>query len=440
MPVMISERDDLALINVIFDYLEGKSNSRIKAALDEQCERGGIACKQRYEQILARMDSTRYNNYVLSILKVLSVPEDQDKRKMYLDSPNLYVLLKKLEPKYRHLTQLIHLIDEAKPSKSWAKPFLVTALMIAGSAVLLSFKKEYVTRLSLFAKKATVHFLYGLQRTLRLVKNTPLLGLLINGVALLWAWYQAFSDGLGLDHDKASKLFLKIVENTFPIISYLLCFFAGGVMTIPALSLFIIGSAIDAVGELYTFIRHELEQRFEPIPEGDTYYLETARLRVAILRKRDVSMLLINLVATGLITASVVVWCLFPPSWIITVSCVVFGWLVGMFKLLSTAHLKHTYANRMQTELNEVTISYPLQSDGLLPQPTVESSYAVMNRQLQQEVAALKRQVTQLEQQIAAPPIEHYIHVFVTVGQHNGSVAESPVIAVTTTSYGLDNH
>lgn len=429
--IFINEADDVVLVEIILNYLAGRPNSLIKGELADQCTRG-ISCKQRYEQIVPRTMTQimKYDDCVQSILDALSVPEE--KQASYKKSPNLYALLKKLEPKYRHLTYLIDLIDETKPTTSWAKPFLFTALATAGSAILLSFKKKYVAELSLLAKKATVHFLYGLQRTLRLVKNTPLLGILINGVALLWAWYQAFSDGLWLDHDKGSTLFLKTVENTFPIIGYLLCFFAAGVMTTPALSLFIIGSAIDAIGGLYSFVRHEIEQRLEPVPEGVTYPLETARARVAILRKRDLSMLLVNLVATGLITASVVVWCLFPPSWIITASCVAFGWLVGMFKLLSTAHLKQTYADSMQQNLKHLTEAFSSQANEHRQSPIVESSHASIIGQLEQEVEVLKQRVTRLEQplpHLTEPLPRLHINLFITVERENSIAEGIPIIS-----------
>ena len=383
MSVMIEEYDDIALVQVILDYLAGMENSLVKAQLSAQCERG-LACKERYEKMTARTLTQihSYEDCVRAILTALSVPER--KQQDYIKAPNLYVLLKKLQPTYRHLAHLIQLIDETKPPKSWAKPFFFTAVIIAGISLLLWFKAEYVERLSLFAKKAMVDLLYGLQKALRLVRNTPLLGLLVNGSALIWAWYRVFSDGLGLDHDKVSVLFLKTVENVFPIVGYLLCFFAGGVMTVPALSLFVVGSATDAVEGLYSFVKHELEQWFDPIPDGDTYYLKTARKRVEMLRERDLSLLAINLAATVLITASVVVWCLFPPSWIITIACVVCGWLVGMSKGFATTHLTQKYANQLQRNLKEITADYSDERNDPISSSPFISSYLLTSKRLGQ--------------------------------------------------------
>ena len=380
---MIEEYDDIALVQLILDYLAGMENSLVKAQLSAQCERG-LACKERYEKMTARTLTQiySYEDCVRAILNALSVPKE--KQQEYIKVPNLYVLLKKLQSKHRHLAHLVQLIDETKPPASWAKPFFFTAVIIAGISVLLWFKREYVERLSLFAKKAMVHLLYGLQRALRLVRNTPLLGLLVNGSALIWAWYRAFSDGLGLNHDKVSVLFLKTVENVFPIVGYLLCFFAGGVMTVPALSLFVVGSATDAVEGLYSFVKHEMEQWLEPIPAGDTYYLKTARERVATLRKRDLSVLAINLSATVLITASVVIWCLFPPSWIITVACVVCGWLVGMSKGFATAHLNQKYANQLQGNLKEITADCSDERNNPIPSSPFISSYLLTSKRLEQ--------------------------------------------------------
>jgi hypothetical protein len=383
MPIMIEEYDDVALVHVILYYLAGMENSLVKAHLSAQCERG-IACKERYEKMTARTLTQifSYEDCVRAILDELSVPKE--KQQEYINLPNLYVLLKKLQSKHRHLANLIHLIDETKPPRNLAKPFFFTAVILAGISVLLWFKAEYVERLSLFAKKAMFELLYGLQRALRLVRNTPLLGLLVNGSALIWAWYRAFSDGLGLDHDKAIVLFLKTVENVFPIVGYLLCFFAGGVMTVPALSLFVVGSATDAVEGLYSFVKHELEQWFDPIPDGDTCCLKTARKRVEMLRERDLSLLAINLAATVLITASVVMWCLFPPSWIITVACVVCGWLVGMSKGFAVAHLNQKYANQLQRNLKEITADCSDERNELISSSPLISSYLLTSKRLEQ--------------------------------------------------------
>lgn len=383
MAIMIEEYDDVALVQVILDYLAGMENSLVKAQLSAQCEQG-LACKERYEEMTARTLTQifSYEDCVRAILDALSVPKE--KQQEYIKLPNLYVLLKKLQSKHRHLAHLIHLIDETKPPRNLAKPFFFTAVILAGISVLLWFKAEYVERLSLFAKKAMFELLYGLQRALRLVRNTPLLGLLVNGSALIWAWYRAFSDGLGLDHDKASVLFLKTVENVFPIVGYLLCFFAGGVMTVPALSLFVVGSATDAIEGLYSFAKHELEQWFDPIPDGDTYYLKTARKRVEMLRERDLSVLAINLAATVLITASVVMWCLFPPSWIITVACVVCGWLVGMSKGFAVAHLNQKYANQLQRNLKEITADCFDERNELISSSPLISSYLLTSKRLEQ--------------------------------------------------------
>ena len=361
----INEHDDITLVKAILQYLAGQENAIIKATLLAQSDKYGIACKDRYEGIKKRtMTQThQYEDCVTTILNALSISSEQ--QTAYMEAPNLYVLLKKLQPKHRHLAHLIQLIDETKPSRSWAGPFFFAAVAIAGLATLLSFKKSYLVPLSSFAQKAMVNFLFGLERTLKLASNTPLLGLLSNGIALLWAWRQAFADGLELDHDKSSVLFMRTVEYVFPMIACLLCFFAAGVMTIPALSLFIVGSAIDAVEGIYSFAKHAIDRRYDPLPTGSSYYEKTSRARDKTLRDRDINVLLINLAATLLITASVVVWCLFPISWVITVSCVVCGWLVGMSKGFSISHINRSYANKLQRTLENITAEHSADNKGL---------------------------------------------------------------------------
>ena len=125
-------------------------------------------------------------------------------------------------------------------------------------------------------------------------------------------------------------------------------------MTPAAFALFFAGSAIDAVEGSYSFIKHEIELWLNPLPETDNYFHLTARMRIEILRSRDKVVLLTNVLATVLIMASVVIWCMFPPSWVITVSCVVCGWLVGMSKGFSIDYINDRYANKLQLNLHQI--------------------------------------------------------------------------------------
>ena len=350
----IKEKDDVALVQIIWDYLAGEEIRLIRDRLRRQCENYDIACKDRYEGIYDRnlTKTHQYEVCVDAILDALSVP--LAKKDHYKKAPNLYALLKKLEPDYRHLTYLIQSIDETNPPRRWAKSFFVAAIGVAGLTVLFWFKKNYVTRLAVIGEKVLAHFLYGLDKALMLVRNTPLLGLLYNGIALIWAWHQAFKDGFELEHDKLSVLFLRNVEHVFAIVGFLLCFFAGGVMTPAAFALFFVGSAIDAVEGAYSFIKHEIELWLDPPLDSEDYYGLTARMRVETLRSRDKVVLLTNILATALIMASVVIWCLFPPSWVITISCIVCGWLVGMSKGFSIDYINDRYANKMQRNLDQI--------------------------------------------------------------------------------------
>ena len=103
-----------------------------------------------------------------------------------------------------------------------------------------------------------------------------------------------------------------------------------------------------------------------------------------MLRERDLSLLAINLAATVLITASVVVWCLFPPSWIITIACVVCGWLVGMSKGFATTHLTQKYANQLQRNLKEITADYSDERNDPISSSPFISSYLLTSKRLGQ--------------------------------------------------------
>lgn len=283
------------------------------------------------------------------------VPPTSDLKQIqdYKKSPNLYTLLKKLAVKHRHLVDLIALIDEVKPAQNWGFYFIFAAGITAATSMLFHLK-ENIAIFKTWFETAWPILSRWFGSTVELLRKTPLMGIVFNIIPLVNAWFQAFSDEAGIDQNKFIKLLLKTLSHLLPIAGFILCYLAGATMTLPALALFVTGAIVDVVDSLYTVAMDEYYRWTNPLASGTEYYSRAAKARADNLYERGLLMFLINFTASVLMTASIIIWCMFPPSLMIALPCVIFGWCVGSAKHSLLAYTQKEYANALQSDLDYI--------------------------------------------------------------------------------------
>lgn len=287
---------------------------------------------------------------------------DVEQIEEYKKSPHLYALLKKLAVKHRHLTDLIDLIDEIKPAHNWGLYFIFAAGVTAGTSMLFHLKENIAIVKAWFdAIWPTLSRWLG--STVELLRKTPLVGIVLNIIPLVNAWLQTFYDEAGIDQHKLIKLGLKSMSHFLPIIGFVLCYLAGAAMTIPALTLFITGAIIDVFDSLHTVAKDEYDRRNNPLPSGTEYYSHAAKVRSNKLYERGLLSFLVNFIASLLTTVSVIIWCVFPPSLMIALPTVIFGWCLGMAKHSLLSHIKKEYTDILQRELQSICEKFKPQLD-----------------------------------------------------------------------------
>jgi hypothetical protein len=140
----------------------------------------------------------------------------------YYDSPNLYIALTRIKHKHRHLEQLIELINDVKPQRDWLR-YLLPAAVIAALAGAIYYLKEHIDILKAWFERTMPMVSQWLGKTVHIVRNTPLIGIVSNAIPLIYAWYRLlFVDTSRTDWDPAIKLFFKTIEHSFPIVGYVL--------------------------------------------------------------------------------------------------------------------------------------------------------------------------------------------------------------------------
>ncbi len=348
---------------------------------------GDITRHLFYKQIKELITTNTANRHVPATTDIEAIQD-------YQRSQNLYALLKKLKNKHRHLAHLVDLIDDTKPERNWGLYFTLAAFVTAVSGVLF-YLKENINSLKAWFDRILPLISQWLNNAINLLRSTPLVGILIHAIPLIQSWYRAITATSRADANKIAKLFFNTLEHTLPIAGYILCYLAAGTMTLPALSLFVIGSAIDVIETLYSVIVDASERHKNPLAPATEYYSATARARADNLYERDRYLFIINFVANIFSTATVLVWCAFPPSLMIALPCVVFGWLVGLAKQSLTSFVKDDFANTLQRELHTIHAQqYPEPNQTDTAQVNIERSTVALlteeNRALRQELAQQK--------------------------------------------------
>ena len=316
--------------------------------------------------------------------------------KTYDDSPNLYVALTRIKRKHRHLELFVESIHDVKPENYWM-PYLKYGAFIAAVAAAFYYLKEHINLFTGWFERTMPLVSQWLGQAANILKNMPLFGMAWQGAPLAYAWYRMlFIESPSTDWEQSIKLFFKTIEHGFPIIGYMLCYLAAGAMTVPAISMFIAGSAIEIVHSIYTVLRDEFEHSNNPPAPGTEYFSNTAKARAENLYERGWWVSLTQFIANILITTLAVILYVYPPSMVISVFCVVASGIVGLIKNATLDRIKSTYANALQQNIKHFDESYHAHHSN--PDVLVSNPYTCEleqeNRQLKQECQTVNERLS----------------------------------------------
>lgn len=349
----ITPEDDHELIRIIMAYLHGEKIETIKFQLKTRCNESDIACKHLYALITSNNKNIDYAETIRNILHELSEKQVD----IYLNAPNLYEALIKLSIQHPHLMYLITLIDKAKPARNWPLYFITAAGVSAATSFFFYLKENIVQVKAWYAQTFPVVNRW-LHNTVHLLTTTPLFGILSRLIPLIQSWYQAINDGSISHTSKLIKLGFNTITHSLPIMGYVLCYLAAGVMTVPAVALFITGASLEVIESLYTLIQNELERGKKNQIHAADYFSATTNARADNVQEWNRYKFLIQFVANLLLMASVVIWCVFPPSLVIAIPCMVFGWLVVLAKDTLLVRAEDEYADALQKNIREISTAH----------------------------------------------------------------------------------
>lgn len=308
----------------------------------------------------------------------------------YRSSDNLYEVLIKLENQYPWLSSFIDMVHQAKPPRNWVK-YTFLATFIASLTGFGIYLKANFPMVKAWYEKTFPIVSQLFHDTLYLLSKTPLIGVVSSSASLFMAWYRAIRNSYLRNKRKLIILFLKTLEHTLPLVGYLLTYFAGGLLTPAAMILFITGSGIEIVTSIFNLLYYSIKEAYYPLPPATEYFSACSQAWANSKRNENLYGSLIKIAFNLLTTSAVVVWCVFPPSLVIALSCVAFSAIATYCKNMIVTNIKNYYAKVFETERKDL-------HDYFSPNPRSKSE--LDNHKLKHQNEALREQNEKLQEKV----------------------------------------
>lgn len=372
---------------IVLDYLQGTPIDDIRVRLQSQCSQLGASCQSLYKSIqIDAINNLEIDNeeelglpqqeavlgeenadeehfptirLTSSILASLNIKKSNNPavqgtyEKVLSKSKNLYDVIKILSDDGHEQVEYLleELIKNIKPRRNWTLIFLLSSVVSAALGGLTYYHRQHLAAIGQWFSNTFPVVMNWLARTFSILRNIPLLGIIGNGLVLIWNWYNALSNGTAIPTRKFHNLLFKTLAASLTISAYTLSFLAAGTITISAAILFVLSSATKVLQGGYNWWKNS-----RPIRPDNTEEWEVLAQyeRAENLHQRSKYSALVNIGAAVFTTIAVGIWNLFPPSLIVTIFCVSFISLTTLteWSLLST--IRESAAYRLQTALEKI--------------------------------------------------------------------------------------
>lgn len=400
MPTTLINNQNEELKDIVVKYLQGEAIRIVKIRLAEVSESSGKNGNDLYKAMPIDRSCTN-DKFLTAILGSLNIkPTGNDSgeyERLIHKSKNFHELLLNLyHDGHHHVGYLLQLVDNTKPPRNWATIFILGTLLSGSLGIFGYFKKEYIDTALAWATETFPTVISWLGRTFSMLRNIPLLGIIYNSLGLLAYWYTTFRNGTTTTQYKLENLLFRTLTAGLVIAAYCLTYLAEGLLTVPAATLFVLGSSIDVIKGIYNYFQTSNALLSLPPREHEQNWEELAELeRAKNLSYRSLSSVWIKLAAAVLTTAAVVVWNFSPPNLIITVTSMAVISLISLTKRTLLAGIHESYAHRLQKSIRDGVMSD--KSPELTPQCAQAST---MLKDRENSLEQLRLQLEQKKQEL----------------------------------------
>ena len=348
------------LKEIVLYYLQGEDLSVVGVRLQSESAEFKRNCKSLYKSV--GLDNAQDDPFITAILGSLNIRKSADPtekgtyEKLLENSNNLHTLLTHLyHDGNQHVGYLLQLIENTTHKTNWTIIFMLGAIGSALLGLLLFLNKQYVEATRDWFVRTFPTFISWLGRSLILIRNIPLVGMIYTGIGLLWNWYQTFSNGTTTTTEKLNRLFFKTLAAGLTIGAYVLTYFTAGVMTIPAAMLLVLSASTDVFQSVYNWHKNQHAIKVLAAPDDDAPWEVVAEYEKAKnSHQQALKTVWIKLGAAVLTTIAVAIWNFFPPNLIITVCCMTVISLIGLTKWSILSNVEEADARNLQKRLRNI--------------------------------------------------------------------------------------
>lgn len=360
----LSERKAKTLKLIALRYLQGANLDITKECLEKECLELNYPCQDLFQFIEVKDDN---DPLLLAILGSLAVKKNRPNNaskadsktegayeKLFANSKNLYELLTHLyHDGHHHLGYLLKLIDKTKPSYWWT--FIAGALSSIGLGS-WAYNSGAGHAILIWIERIAPPFIHWLSKTVSILRNIPLLGVMYNSLTLSWIWRSTLAYGTTTNPRKVYYLFFETLAKALTIIAYLLALMAIGHMTIIPACLFIASSFSDVIKSVCSLlINYKQKKTIDFVIDRSAPWEKQAQQRRNInLIERSSETVWVKLLAAGLTTITVAFMCLIPPSFFLSASCLTVMALVFLAKHSLLASVHELFAVKLQVSISEI--------------------------------------------------------------------------------------
>jgi hypothetical protein len=286
---------------------------------------------------------------IKSIVKSLNISSQEWKKDFKKENITIYEFLLKLAKKgYSQTDYIIDLIDKrTKLGK--------LTLFLGGSGVLVSLITTLVATSTVQIVweffKAFAAWIYG----------APILGLIGTFTMGIFNFYSNFRNQKATVANRLRDNFFLLLTTIAKLTASILLLGTGVVMSPVIAGIFVLGSGMDVLKELFCLAQEYLQYKFfsPPLSENDKLSVHRAYARRVYGYQNRMSSLQINLLAALVIVAIMAVWCFFPGGGlVVSMGAITAIGLVYLAKYLWLKHKESSLREQLQEQLHELELVY----------------------------------------------------------------------------------
>ena len=456
MTIKLTEKHINTLKEIVLDHLQGTEPNAIQFRLQMACGKFKTGCRALYESIplntpIDLEDINKINPLIPAILESLNIKPPHDApRSVDASSPprgqslesrhweeadddqkmdyqqallskhkNLYELLRNLSSEgHEHLKDLLEMIERTKPKSNWTLIFMIGALLSAGIGGLAYHKKEAIEAISAWFAKTFPLMIKWLSKSFSFIRNFHLLASVVNALMLMWTWYKTLTSYTTTSNEKFHLFLFNTLSAGLTITAYILCFFAGGTATLPAILLFVGSTATNFFQGAFNWWKSHsaLNKR---LPEFDAllksnpdipWEVHAEHVRAMNFQMRARNSAWVKIVSSLLTTISVSIWFSFPLNFVVSACFMSFNFLIALTEQsIITSINEHAKINLQAAvegipQMRGARLRPANQDDRAklhLQQEFFKKEQATLHVALQNEKAAFKRETEQTKEQLA---------------------------------------